>query len=228
MNSFNDNRDPKGFEYIIEAGSNLHSHFFLDLKALGIDIYKPGKRSTTALFRLDWALSELDANGAPHDWTNASAYLATIVGAMLDAGCDVREERIEEAIKRLVEVGDFADRTYDLELVFRALDLQGALNTRVYMRRLPGAVRIFEFEKDRLQVRRSTYRETSASVFFEITDAQLEITLARLHADRARAEKACEAAEACRTLIVGMGPHWLSHIDEVILEMRNVVAELSS
>jgi len=74
---------------------------------------------------------------------------------MLDAGCDVREERIEEAIKRLVEVGDFADRTYDLELVFRALDLQGALNTRVYMRRLPGAVRIFEFEKDRLQVRRS-------------------------------------------------------------------------
>jgi hypothetical protein len=39
------------------------------------------------------------------------------------------------------------------------------------------------------------------------------------------AEKACEAAEACRPLVAILGPEWLSHIEDIILEMRSVVAE---
>src|ERR1700746_1058180 len=59
----------------------------------------------SALFRLDWALSELDPKDSPHDWTNASVYLAAIVVNMLDDGHVVQEERIEEVIRRLAEVG---------------------------------------------------------------------------------------------------------------------------
>lgn len=192
---------------------------------------EPGssKHWNTALFRLDWVLSELDAKGAPHDWTNASILLATILVSMLDDGHVVREERIGEVIMLLADVGDFGDRTCELEMILRVLELQSALNTRIYIRRLPNVVKVLEFERGRLLPRRDAYRNTKPSTWFELAYAQIEIMLADLYSDKGRAEKACETAEASRALATEAGLDWLAtHVDEVLMDMRGVVARLSA
>ncbi len=71
-----------------------------------------GRHGRAALTRIDMAMSVLDRDNAPHDWSHGCRHMAATALMMLEADLDPGTERLRAVLSRLGDAADLADTQF--------------------------------------------------------------------------------------------------------------------
>ncbi len=187
------------------------------------------RHGLAALARFDSALSVLNLQNSPVDWTYCCVQMAEVAIYLLDEGFSPGLKRIERTIGKLTEVGEIGDLTGDFKLVVNALTLQCGFMQHLFVQRGPDASRLIEFSQIILRRRQEGYLYTPLRLYFALADAQMTFMLAHLSGNRPGVEKAMASVESFIT-----GPwtddegYIVSIAREVLVDMNDVADQLET
>ena len=185
------------------------------------------RRLRSADSRLTRALAELSKEETPQDWLMVSLAHARSLLWFLQDGEETSGARLVELTVAMEEASAFADHTGNVGFVTSMLEMQMALASLTYARRMPCAIDVIDRESQSIERRRSFYRNTPFSEIIDIVYAQLDVMLGHLNGDHARAKRGVQLAMECKGRTEVKGPEWLTaEIESILGDLCSVVATM--
>ncbi|MEX3990831.1 hypothetical protein AB4Y35_08625 [Paraburkholderia sp. EG286A] len=185
------------------------------------------RRIWSASNRLEAAVAELSKEETPQDWLVVSQAHARSMLWLLQDGEEMPSARLAELAGALEEASAFADHMGNIDFVISLLEMQMALASLTYARRMPGAIEVIERQSQAIEKRRSFYRNTPLTELIDIVYAQLDVMLGHLNGDNARAKRGLKLAIECKQRTETKGPQWLTtEIESILQDLCGVVAEM--
>lgn len=183
------------------------------------------RHGRAALARIDMAMSVLDRDNAPHDWSHGCRHMAATALLLLEAGFDPGTDRLRSVLSRLGDAAELADTYLDGDTIVQTLELQAAVAAHLFERRDDAAVTLIGAARERLQSRLRIYQQSPFNLLFQLADAQFRFIVAYLASDRPEAEQAIAWVRACAAEpAAATQTHLVNHAREIALEMEKTLA----